>query len=504
MLPRLPVHIGRKLLNKTLSIQKITECQFSRLACNSMKGPLKKDLLFNIHDNSKVCGFCLVRYESTVNTTVKESIARTSSSSPVSSTPASSTPVSSTPVSSTPVSSTPVSSTPASSAPASSTPASSAPASSSPVSSTPTSTTPVSNTASDSATLQTQEVAATSTATPAQDLLNEIPDPPVPIPEQIVEAIKLSANGEPTFESLGLGGWGPVGLLQWYFEWLHVTFDMPWWAAIVATSVLIKIITFPLTLDVQKNNAKLQNVLPQMVQIQTKLTEARNAGNVEEAALYAYELQTLLKNNEVKIMPTSNFIRLGVHVPIFIALRGMTNLPVESLKHGGIYWFTDLTVPDPYYILPLCTSVSMFFVAEYAMKNASSAKISPILKYLMRGLPIISFLFGMRFPGAVLCHWVTSNFITIAQNEALKKEKVKKYFNIPAYIKHPEMVTSDINKKKSFSESFNDSWANMKLSNKLAQHARADRIQFNRAGKGLVQKTYKFNPKATTMSAVKK
>lgn len=66
-----------------------------------------------------------------------------------------------------------------------------------------------------------------------------IPEPP-PIPEpstsvdtaaEIVN--QLNALGEPTFASLGLGGWTPVGMVQNCFEYLHVTIGIPWWEAII-------------------------------------------------------------------------------------------------------------------------------------------------------------------------------------------------------------------------------------------------------------------------------
>ena len=41
-------------------------------------------------------------------------------------------------------------------------------------------------------------------------------------------------------------------------------------------------------------------------------------------------------------------------------LPGMANCPVDSMKTGGLSWFADLTVADPYYILPILTSTTLF------------------------------------------------------------------------------------------------------------------------------------------------
>lgn len=47
-----------------------------------------------------------------------------------------------------------------------------------------------------------------------------------------------------------------------------------------------------------------------------------------------------------------------------MGLRGMANVPVDSMRYGGLFWFTDLTLPDPFYILPVITSFTMWVTIE--------------------------------------------------------------------------------------------------------------------------------------------
>lgn len=58
-------------------------------------------------------------------------------------------------------------------------------------------------------------------------------DAPTPIQEIIENIAKVHPNGEATFESLGLGGWSPSGLVQNFLEYMHISLDMPWWMTIV-------------------------------------------------------------------------------------------------------------------------------------------------------------------------------------------------------------------------------------------------------------------------------
>lgn len=50
--------------------------------------------------------------------------------------------------------------------------------------------------------------------------------------------------------------------------------------------------------------------------------------------------------------------------PFIVAIREMASVPIESMKTGGLLWFTDLTVPDPYYVLPLLSCLSFMATIE--------------------------------------------------------------------------------------------------------------------------------------------
>lgn len=75
----------------------------------------------------------------------------------------------------------------------------------------------------------------------------------------------------------------------------------------------------------------------------------------------------------------------------------MTSKPVESLKEGGLWWFMDLANTDPYYLLPLGTSITLYAVTSHTLKNTKN--LTPVVRNMFRAIPVISFLFAMRFPG---------------------------------------------------------------------------------------------------------
>lgn len=55
---------------------------------------------------------------------------------------------------------------------------------------------------------------------------------------------------------------------------------------------------------------------------------------------------------------------MPLFISFFIGLRQMANCPVASMQHGGLFWFTDLTLPDQFFILPIITSLTMWATIE--------------------------------------------------------------------------------------------------------------------------------------------
>uniref|UniRef100_A0A5K3FJS6 Mitochondrial inner membrane protein OXA1L n=1 Tax=Mesocestoides corti TaxID=53468 RepID=A0A5K3FJS6_MESCO len=226
----------------------------------------------------------------------------------------------------------------------------------------------------------------------------KIPDIPQPPPlQEIVPS--LNALGEPTFASLGLNSYWPSGWYQSLLEVLHVNLDLPWWAAIATTTIVIRLCLIPLIIDQRRKLASYTNVMPKIVALQNRMTKARINSNYIEMMKVSQEMQELMKNNDVN--PLNSLRLMVVQVPIFLSvfagLRGMAQLPVDSLKTGGLGWFVDLTVCDPFYILPFYSMASIFLMFEFGA-DVSSQGLTPAVRVMMRGFPIVGFFMIMHMP----------------------------------------------------------------------------------------------------------
>ncbi|XP_059480019.1 mitochondrial inner membrane protein OXA1L [Neocloeon triangulifer] len=327
------------------------------------------------------------------------------------------------------------------------------------------------------------------TAESATDSIPALPDLPVLEPEA------LNALGEATLASIGLGGWTPVGFLQNCLEYLHVDCSLPWWGAIMTGTLIARLLMFPLVVKAQQNAAKMNNNLPQMQVLQMKMSEARQSGNQLDAARYGQELMVFMR--EKQISPFKNMLVPLAQAPIFISffvgLRKMANAPVESFHTGGMLWFTDLTVCDPYYILPVITSVTLWATIELGTDTAKlSSQNMHLMKYVLRAMPVIIFPFTMNFPAAILCYWMSSNLISLVQVGILKIPAVRDYCKIERLITHDP--NSLPRKEKGFVKGFKESWDNMKVTKEMEERARFNESQFQKYGEGPIPKTYKYDP----------
>jgi YidC/Oxa1 family membrane protein insertase len=182
------------------------------------------------------------------------------------------------------------------------------------------------------------------------------------------------------------------------------TQGIPWWLSIAILTVIVRSLLFPLTIRQVKSMRAMQDLKPEMDRIRAKYKDNRQKQQEELMKLY----------QERKVNPFGSCLPLLVQMPIFIAMfyviRGFSQTH-ESFTQGGILWFQDLSVQDPFYILPILSAVTMLAASEITSKN-----IDPQQRWLMRILPVVFTIFLLNFPAGLFMYWITSNLVTLVQN----------------------------------------------------------------------------------------
>ncbi|OBZ81755.1 Mitochondrial inner membrane protein OXA1L [Choanephora cucurbitarum] len=257
------------------------------------------------------------------------------------------------------------------------------------------------------------------------------------------------------FKALGLCNFTPVGGLEAMFEYIHVYSGLPWWGTIAVATVAVRLALLPLMIKIQRNNARLMNINPDVSRIMENLKSAQAQGDALATGKYTQEIQTLFQKNNCHPMKSMGLplIQMPVMISFFMAIRSMAEVPVPGLKDQGLLWFTDLSDKDPYYVLPAVSALGVMAVLEAGTEAGAANPQSKGMKNVFRGLTVLMVPFTAWMPSGVFVYWVTSNFFSIGQILALKNPSIRKVLNIPQLKKRPEELQKNT---KGFMENFKD------------------------------------------------
>lgn len=173
-----------------------------------------------------------------------------------------------------------------------------------------------------------------------------------------------------------------------------------WGLAIIALTIIIKAIFFPLSAASYKSMAKMRVISPRLQKLKEQYGDDRMKMNQAMMELYKTE----------KINPLGGCLPILVQIPVFIALYWVLLGSVE-LRGAPFYgWIQDLSREDPYYILPTLMMVSMFI-----QTRLNPTPPDPVQAKIMMIMP---FAFGVMFyffPAGLVLYWLVNNILSIAQ-----------------------------------------------------------------------------------------
>ena len=157
-------------------------------------------------------------------------------------------------------------------------------------------------------------------------------------------------------KTLGLEfGWGPTSIVQWILEHIHVYLGTPWWGSITLAAVAIRaIMVYPL-LQTSEHSARLAKVSPQLNVAREEYSRLLADGDKTAAQLAGAKIHKIRKQSGAKMawLFAPAALQMFFGFGAFKLLRIMSQLPVPGFEDGGFLWLKDLTMSDPYLVLPV-------------------------------------------------------------------------------------------------------------------------------------------------------
>ncbi len=188
-------------------------------------------------------------------------------------------------------------------------------------------------------------------------------------------------------------------IIFWVMDHVHSLVGN-WGWSIIITTLLIKLLFYKLSEKSYRSMAKMREIQPRLQALKERFGDDKQAFSRATMEFYKKE----------KINPLGGCLPVIIQIPVFIALYYVLIESVQLRQAPFIFWIKDLSVHDPYYVLPILMGLSMFL-----QQRLSPPPPDPMQAKMMMFLPVIFTVFFLSFPAGLVLYWLVNNCASILQ-----------------------------------------------------------------------------------------
>ena len=203
--------------------------------------------------------------------------------------------------------------------------------------------------------------------------------------------------------------------VRWLLVWMHESLKLHYGVVLIVFGLLVRVLLWPLNQKAMRASTAMQAIQPQLQAIQTRYKEDPQKLQQEMFKLY----------KEHNVNPLGGCWPMLLPMPILFALFFVLGNSIE-LRGVPFLWFPDLSRPDPLYIIPVLSGISMFAlskVGQLGIQHTPQTKAqAQMMLYMM---PVMIGFFGFTFASGLNLYWTVSNLASIPQQWMIGKERMK-------------------------------------------------------------------------------
>ncbi|NCF26206.1 MAG: membrane protein insertase YidC [Gammaproteobacteria bacterium] len=184
-----------------------------------------------------------------------------------------------------------------------------------------------------------------------------------------------------------------------------------WGFSIIVLTMLIKLAFFHLSATSYKSMARMRKLQPRVMDLRDRF--AGDKAKLNQAMMELYKKE--------KINPLGGCLPILVQIPVFISLYWVLLESVSLRQAPFIFWIHDLSIHDPYFVLPLLMGITMF-----AQQKLNPAPPDPMQARIMMALPFVFTFLFLFFPSGLVLYWFINNLLSIAQQWVITRKIVGK------------------------------------------------------------------------------
>jgi YidC/Oxa1 family membrane protein insertase len=223
------------------------------------------------------------------------------------------------------------------------------------------------------------------------------------------KALPILRSVDPTLDhTVDFGWFTPIAypllsILRWFYQFVR-----NYGVAIILLTVLLKLVTYPLTYKSMKSMKQMARLQPELQKLRDKHADDKEAQN--RAVL------EFMRGNGYN--PAAGCLPMLIQMPIFFALYRVLYSSIELYHAPFMFWIKDLSAHDPFYVTPVLMSVTMFL----QQKLSPSTATDPVQQKMMMMMPLIFGAFMLSLPSGLTLYMLVNALVSIIQQLIMNKK----------------------------------------------------------------------------------
>ncbi|MEX2326086.1 MAG: YidC/Oxa1 family insertase periplasmic-domain containing protein, partial [Gemmatimonadaceae bacterium] len=196
--------------------------------------------------------------------------------------------------------------------------------------------------------------------------------------------------------------------------WMHNVLQLSYGWVLVIFGVVVRLILWPLNQKAMKSSLRMQHIQPRMQEVQKKY-----AGNREKQQA---EMMKVYKEEGVSpFSAVTGCLPMLLPMPVLIALFFVFQNTIE-FRGVPFLWLTDISIKDPYYILPVLMGASMYLLSWIGLRNAPPNPQAKMMSYIF---PFMMTFFLMNLAAGLNLYYAVQNVAALPQQWLIARERQK-------------------------------------------------------------------------------
>ena len=210
--------------------------------------------------------------------------------------------------------------------------------------------------------------------------------------------------------------------VRWFIVWMNETLGLGYGLVLIALGFMVRLVLWPLNQKAMRSAMAMQGIQGPLKEIQAKYKD--NPARLQQ------EMMKLYKEHNVN--PLGGCLPMLIPMPVLFALFFVLQNTIE-LRGVPFLWFPDLAQPDPIYVIPVLSGLSMFVLSKVGQKGIEyTPETRAQAKMMLYFMPALITFFGLQFAAGLNLYWFASNVASIPQQWMIAQERLKKLPPKPA------------------------------------------------------------------------